>query len=192
MNYGFKLIDFARKTSIVDHYNWLCSFKGTQDQLVSMQRKNLIRLLLHLRVENCYYSSLLKKFSKIAIEEDPFRILQSLPLMDKCILEANRDLIFSALPERNPAKKKTGGSTGTPFTYWLDSESVSMIWGYTYYCWHKYADYCLGDPYVTVAGKSMRVAHQRTQERVYNRLQNNYVIPVNLIILSSKVSLQFI
>ena len=181
MNLGFRLIDFVRKTSILKHYNWLCSFNGKAADLAQLQKERLTRLLLCIQSTNSFYGPLLREIKTHAIETDPYSILKQLPVMDKDSIRTHRKQLTASLSGRFEQSKKTGGSTGAPFYYKLDAESISLSWAYTLYCWRSYAGYSPGDPYATIAGSSLRSVHNRTKEFVYHAFQNNYLIPAETI-----------
>ena len=181
MSLGFKLIDFVRKTSILDHYDWLCSFSGTGADMALLQKERLTRLLLCLKQANSFYGPLLQNTETCTIKDDPYSILKQLPIMNKNSIRTHRTQLTAKLPNRFEQDKKTGGSTGAPFYYKLDAESISLSWAYTLYCWNRYAGYNPGNPYATIAGSSLRSVHSRTKEQVYHKLQNNYLIPAESI-----------
>lgn len=181
MNAGYYLIDRIRRTEILRQYHWLCSFDGTGADLSRLQTERLVRLLSTLKQTNAFYMPLLSEVSLQQIQEEPRLILQNLPVMDKPFVQANCLALRTALPNRFEQAKQTGGSTGVPFRYWWDAESISFSWGYILYCWHRYADYSPGDPFATVAGHSLRSAKSWMKETAYHFLQNNFLIPAESI-----------
>jgi phenylacetate-CoA ligase len=181
MNAGYYLIDRVRRTEILKHYSWLCSFNGTGTDLARLQTGRLVRLLSTLKETNVFYKPLLADVTLQQIQEAPHQILRNLPVMDKPSVQSNRSVLRTVLANRFEQAKQTGGSTGVPFRYWWDAESISLSWGYILYCWHRYADYSPGDPFATIAGHSLRSVKSRIKESAYHFLQNNFLIPAESI-----------
>ena len=177
MNLNLRIIDYIRHTNILKHYNWLCCFDGSSRDLAILQSKRLRDLLLFLKEHNSYYSPLLDKISIQEIRTDPVSVLKFLPVMSKSTINANRDRIITKRLSRHAQTKRTGGSTGEPFRYLVDGETTSLTWGYTMYCWRKYADYSPRDHLLTIAGNSMRSFQGNMKELIYHSLLRNYLIP---------------
>jgi phenylacetate-CoA ligase len=107
--------------------------------------------------------------------------LTRLPVIDKSAITENSALLFNPLPGRKYQAKQTGGSTGDPLRYYIDLEAVSQHWAFILWCWHQYAGYLPGDPYLTVSGSSLGTLGARFRTKVYHTLQNNYLIKGDLI-----------
>jgi len=181
MNAGYYLIDRVRRTEILKHYRWLCSFNGTGADLARLQTGRLVRLLSTLKQTNTFYKPLLAEVPLQQIQEAPHQILRNLPVMDKPSVQVNSSALRTVLPNRFEQAKQTGGSTGVPFRYWWDAESISLSWGYILYCWHRHAGYRPGEPFATIAGHSLRSTKSRIKEAAYHFLQNNFLIPAESI-----------
>lgn len=177
MKTGLKIIDLIRGTDILSKYNELIYRNDTMQD----NRDHLVELLLCLRESNEYYKPLLLKYSESFIIDNPFQVHCSLPIMDKITIKKNFDLIYSPIKGRPTQRKKTGGSTGNPFYYIVDKEHLTWFWAHIYFFWNRYSGYHPGDPFITIAGNSLRTANRKILENVYHRLQNNYFIKGDII-----------
>ena len=151
----YRLIDILRGTRTVSYYKHFCNKRFSADELQTLQKYKLAKFLLTIRQKNQFYSDLLKRIEASQIKSAPEDVLRSMPPADKSFITQNMDRIFSPVQGRKFQAKHTGGSTGQPFHYYIDLEAVSESWAYILWCWHKYAGYELGDPYLTVAGSSL-------------------------------------
>ena len=188
MRAGIALIDKIRGTEILSKYSLLK--QQASDPLKSGYPDNqgLSRLLLAVREQNPFYKKLLSAFSVEEISKNPVKVLESLPITDKVMVNNNQHLFFSPVPGRKVHKKKTGGSTGNPFYYYVDSEHLSWFWAYIYFFWNKFSGYNPGDPFITIAGNSLRTDRKALVERTYHRLQNNYFITGDIISNDIRIS----
>jgi phenylacetate-CoA ligase len=179
MRLGIKLIDAVRGTDILQKYEILT--KQTKATVNLNSSDQLINLLLTLKKYNQYYKPLLQKHSDKEITIQPFQVLSTLPLMDKVIINHNKNLIYTAIEGRKVQQKKTGGSTGNPFYYFVDKEHLSWFWAHIYFFWNRYTGYRPGDPFITIAGNSLRTTNRRISENFYHQAQNNYFIKGDVI-----------
>ena len=185
---GIKLIDFIRGTQILRCYHELKRWIQQPEKMVDLQKENLIGLLEYLQRANKHYSPLLESFTDGEIKNTPFDVLNTMPVTDKAFINKNYDSFYNPDPERPSQKKKTGGSTGTPFYYYVDKEHLSWFWAHIYLFWNLYGGYKPGDPFVTIAGNSLRAANRQASESVYHLLQNNYFIKGDVIDPAMKIS----
>ena len=181
MRAGIVLIDKIRGTDILRKYSDLFS-KGE----ISLLHKKSITLriadlLNNLKEYNAYYKPLLSGFTTAQINENPLDVLSCLPMMNKQIINDNYSKIYSPIEGRPTQLKKTGGSTGNPFYYHVDKEHLSWFWAYIYYFWNRFSGYKPGDPFITIAGNSLRTTNKRIAETIYHKLQNNYFIKGDVI-----------
>lgn len=179
MRAGISIIDKIRGTDILDKYLEL------QDSVKTMQASDLNTrlsdLLISLKKNNNYYKSILSRFNDDQIITAPVEVLKELPVMDKTTVNENFDVILTRIKGRSVQKKKTGGSTGSPFYYYVDKDHLSWFWGYIYFFWNRFSGYAPGDPFITIAGNSLRTNNRRIIESIYHKLQNNYFIKGDVI-----------
>ncbi len=185
---GIQIIDRIRGTQILLKYQELQQLAGQPEKMAELQNQNLVSLLLYIKANNAYYRPLLEPFSNEEIKSTPFAILKKLSLSDKQIINKNFVSIYKPDPARPSQKKKTGGSTGAPFYYYVDKEHLSWFWAHIYFFWNRYGGYTPGDPFVTIAGNSLRAAKRQASESAYHFLQNNYFIKGDVIDPEMKIS----
>jgi len=188
MRAGIRIIDYIRKTDILGKYNELRQMAYSGEMVAEARKKNLTELLLTLKGKNNYYKPLLERFSIDEIISYPQIVLNSMPVIDKQVINKNYDKFFTPLPNRPSQKKKTGGSTGAPFYYHVDNEHLSWFWAHIYLFWNLYGGYNPGDPFITIAGNSLRTVNRQFSESIYHSLQNNYFIKGDVIDESLKIS----
>ena len=185
---AIKLIDVIRGTNILSRYHELKMLLEQPGKLIDLQKENLSRLLGYLQKKNKHYRPLLEKYGEEDFKNSPFSVLNSLPITDKAFINKHIDSFYNPDPERPSQKKKTGGSTGTPFYYYVDKEHLSWFWAHIYLFWNLYGGYKPGDPFVTIAGNSLRATKRQASESVYHLLQNNYFIKGDVIDPKMKLS----
>jgi phenylacetate-CoA ligase len=185
MKLGLQIIDKIRGTEILNYYDLLKSNADTD--IKQIQTHKLSSLLLEMKCYNRFYSPLLKDVSIEEITSNPTEVLKRLPIMDKKSIGNNYDYVFTRLKDRPVQRKKTGGSTGNPFYYYVDKEHLSWFWAYIYFFWHRNSGYEPGDPFITIAGNSLRTTSRQFIEKTYHLLQNNYFITGDIIDKSLKI-----
>lgn len=179
MKIGLYLIDWIRGTDILKHFEDLK--KQSSAKIVAPPTIRIAQLLKEIKNSNTFYRQIMEQFTFEEIDKNPLEVLSKLPLMDKKSISSHYKEIFTPLKHRPVQKKKTGGSTGTPFYYYVDKEHLSWFWGYIYYFWNLHSGYQPGDPFITIAGNSLRTTKKRFLEKTYHFLQNNYFITGDII-----------
>lgn len=177
----YSLIDFLRNTQVISYYKKMRQKQYSPDELEELQHNKLASFLLLLRMHNPFYSKLLRGTEESRIRTFPEDVLYSLPLTDKLFITHNMNNFFSPIQGRKYQAKRTGGSTGQPFHYYIDLKAISEIWAYILLCWNKYTNYKPGESYLTVAGSSLYSVGQQFKAKIYQILQNNYFIPGDVI-----------
>ncbi len=185
MKIGLQIIDKIRGTEILNCYDLLKSNADTNSNQI--QTHKLTSLLVEMKTSNRFYGPLLKDVSIEEINSNPTEVLKRLPIMDKKSIGSNYDDVFTQLKNRPVQRKKTGGSTGNPFYYYVDKEHLSWFWAYIYFFWHLNSGYEPGDPFITIAGNSLRTTGRQFIEKTYHLLQNNYFITGDIIDNSLKI-----
>jgi phenylacetate-CoA ligase len=181
MRAGIRIIDKIRGTQILSKYSILLRDAGNGKEFENPDKAGLAELLTAVKKNNKFYNNLLSAFTDKDIYQDAVQALKALPIMDKSKVNNNISSIFMPVPGRKVHRKKTGGSTGNPFYYYVDSEHLSWFWAYIYFFWNKYSGYNPGDPFITIAGNSLRTDKKAYLEKVYHKLQNNYFIKGDII-----------
>lgn len=179
MKAGIRIIDIIRGTKILEKYEVLKSTATMSNNDISINR--LAQFLISIKHNNEYYKPLLTNFDNAHIIANPLEVLKSLPIIDKKTINENYTSVFTPVKGIKTQKKKTGGSTGSPFYYYVDNEHLSWFWAYIYFFWNRFADFAPGDPFITIAGNSLRTNNRRVVEKIYHGLQNNYFIKGDII-----------
>lgn len=188
MKARIQLIDWLRGTNILECYEQLRSFEALPGKIQNLRIQNLSNLLEYLKNNNKYYSAFLERFTNNELRAYPMVVLQNLPVIDKPQIKSNLDKIYSPDKHHPAQRKKTGGSTGEPFHYFVDKKHISWFWAHIYFFWNLYGGYEPGDPFVTIAGNSLRAVNRRAGESLYHHLQNNYFIKGDVIHPEMKIS----
>jgi phenylacetate-CoA ligase len=181
MRFRIKLIDYYRGTGILDNYDKLKHLIKNDNFYDELRISNMINLLVTLKQTNKYYQPLLENFTETEIRKNPEKVLSSLPVIDKKTINDHYNQVFTPIKGRPYQSKKTGGSTGEPFYYKVDKEHLSWMWAHIYLFWNLYSGYNPGDPFVTIAGNSLRTVNKQVTEKFYHLLQNNYFIKGDII-----------
>ena len=181
MKLGIRIIDLYRGTDILGKYRQLKKLASDDKAHQKLSNDNMISFLGTIRRSNRYYSPLLHSVSEQEIIHSPLEVLSRLPYTDKHFINRHYQEIFSPIENRGYQKKKTGGSTGEPFYYMVDKEHLSWMWAHNYLFWNRCSGYEPGDPFVTIAGNSLRTVNRQLSEGFYHTLQNNYFIKGDLI-----------
>lgn len=180
MKAGIWLIDKIRGTSILDKFNFLVDEPNSAHEEYP-NKDTLAALLLAVKRNNPYYGKLLSQIPDELILAEPLKAHSLLPLIDKKDINNHLTEFYNPYPGRKTQQKKTGGSTGSPFYYYVDKEHLSWFWAYIYFYWNKYSGFQPGDPFITIAGNSLRTSKAAFTEGIYHRLQNNYFITGDII-----------
>jgi len=180
MKAGIWLIDKIRGTDILEKYRFLVNESGSANKDFFV-KESLAALLLAVKRNNPYYGKLLSQTPDELIKADPLKVHSTLPLIDKQEINNHITEFYKPYPGRKTQQKKTGGSTGSPFYYYVDKEHLSWFWAYIYFYWNRHSGYQPGDPFITIAGNSLRTSKAAFTESIYHRLQNNYFITGDII-----------
>lgn len=189
MSLRIRLIDLVRNTDILERYKDLIELSSNDTLFNEKRNDHLVRLLLSLK-DNSFYEQKLESFTPEYIKWHPYEVLKSLPIIDKETINKNYTSLYTPIKGRETQLKKTGGSTGNPLYYYVDKEHLSWFWAHIYFFWHLYAGYKPGDPFITIAGNSLRTVKRKAIEDIYHKLQNNYFIKGDLIKPTLKLNKQ--
>lgn len=181
MKSGIKIIDWVRNTKVIDRYEFLKKEDSLNLTGLYPDKQRLAFLLLNLKQSNPFYGRYLQNYSVNDIKCDPVSILNRLPVIDKKTVNEHYSSFYKPIRGRKLQRKKTGGSTGSPFYYYVENEHLSWFWAYIYFFWNKYSSYNPGDPFITVAGTSLSTGRKKVIEKTYHYLQNNYFIKGDII-----------
>ncbi len=176
---SYYLIDLLRNTGVVTEYLTISKeiAKG-YDFLENNKRDKLIKLLQNLDAHP-FYTEYIKGYDQQTIITDPFRVLQSLPIISKQHINNYQNWYLSN-NKQHYEKRYTGGSTGSPFNYYLSKYSISRITAFNYYLWNYFLGYKLGDKILTIGGNSLG-QNATFKIKLYNFLQRKSFISGDVI-----------
>ena len=176
----YSVIDLLRNTTVVKEYNSIKKeiAKG-YNFLDDFKRTKLISLLKN-SSKHPFYKDLIQGFDEKTITSDPYKVLNSLPLVSKQQIDGYKTWFTEIDTDQNYESRFTGGSTGTPFKYYLSKYSISRITAFNYFLWHHFLGYNIGDRILTIGGDSLgQIPNMKT--KLYNFLQRKYFIPGDII-----------
>ena len=130
-------IDWVRGTRISANLRLYRKSQWWDRERLAAYRDRLLRKIIHHCYQNVpFYKETFKK-RKLAPEDiQTIDDLTKLPIIDKQIIKKNYDAFF----DQNINRKKllrfqTSGSTGEPFTYYLDKHAWSSNWACGFRTW---------------------------------------------------------
>ena len=120
--------DFRKTLQMINRTEFL-SF----DILNSLVEKNLSEILLHAYNTTTYYNNLIQKlgFNEQKILRYPTHIISKIPFVDKSTIRDNYDLFISnAKKTTSYDYTSTGGTSGEPFYFHINSDRSAKEWAY--------------------------------------------------------------
>jgi phenylacetate-CoA ligase len=150
-------------------YNFLqITDKWDKDTLINYQKKELKKLLEH-AVKH------VKFYSDIPLNSDnPVKNLEKFPIIEKGTIRDNMEaFIADNIPRKNTYYVTTGGTTGTPFGFFLDNSVYGKEWAYVMTGW-KRAGLKPGDRVVSFRGVEFKNAKKGIfwqENPIYNMLE---------------------
>ena len=150
--------DFIFGTSLSRNYRELQSSQWwSAESIKELQAQKLNRLIKHAYQNVPYYNEL---FNRYGVNPDKFELiynLKKIPVLTKETARNNlKKLKASNAALFKPIVNKTGGSTGSPFSYLITKEVASACWAGIYRGWN-WAGYEFGDKRVTIGAFSLGI-----------------------------------
>lgn len=175
----FKLMERLRGTRAL---YFLDQFEKTQwwprERLLEWQNERLRRLIKHIVANVPFYRDYFRNKGLKPGDIDGQKDLYKLPIVDKELISQNysRFMADNAVTFK-PHQTRTGGTTGTPFIFFIDRDSWSVGWAGNWRGW-GWGGYSIGDKLAVLAGASLVQNRKETLLRrvkyqiYYNYLQN--------------------
>ena len=133
----------------------------SRQQLTDIQNLKLKHLITHCYNNVPYYTRL---FRSLGLTPDDFTSaadLQKLPMLTKQMVRDNyNNLISLDISSRRYTKESTGGSTGTPMQFMVDTAEWSADWASSFRAWQWYG-FALGEKMFTLGGNSLVAKKKR-------------------------------
>ncbi|WOF16349.1 phenylacetate--CoA ligase family protein [Methanoplanus sp. FWC-SCC4] len=174
----FPVMERYSHTCIQRHLDFI---KTTQwwsaEDLEKLQLKKLRAMIIHSYENVPYYHRL---FRENNLQPDDIKCkldLKKIPVLSKDIIRKNQnDLLAQNISSSKIMKTYSSGSTGEPFSYFLDLNSYSAGWAQTFRCW-GWGGYEIGDHYVKISLNPRTSAHKKMQDLL---LKTKYVYALQL------------
>jgi phenylacetate-CoA ligase len=176
----YSIIDVLRKTDVVKEYATI-KYEISQgyDFLQNNKRKKLAKLITSMQYHP-FYKNYIDGFDTNIINNDPEKILSSLPIISKEQISSYNNWYTSTDANKKYEQRYTGGSTGAPFNYYLSKYSISRITAFNYYLWNFFLGYKVGDKILAIGGNSLG-QNSSFKSKVYNYLQRKEFISGDVI-----------
>ncbi len=176
----YSVIDLLRNTTVVKEYNSIKKEIAQGYDFLENYKQTKLVTLLKKASKHPFYKDLILGFDEKTINSDPTKVLQSLPYVSKQQIDQYKNWFTDIDTEQAYESRFTGGSTGTPFKYYLSKYSISRITAFNYFLWHQFLGYNIGDKILTIGGDSLgQIPNMKT--KLYNFLQRKYFIPGDII-----------
>ncbi len=125
------------------------------EQLEEYQNRKIRQLIIHAYNNVPFYHNLFRNLELYPEDIKSPEDLKKLPILTKEEIKKNfPDFLATNIKELGPIPRRTGGTTGKPFRYYLDRDSLSASWAVTFRGWN-WSGYKYGDKIVTIAGSSL-------------------------------------
>lgn len=145
-------------------------FEKNKDKWLDFQKERLVKILCYAQKHSQYYNRILAK--RVITNKNAIKLLQSLPLLDKQIIQRiGREIYSDEITEHWKLWLNTGGSTGNPLKfpalyYGLPLEAICQMMLY------RKMGYKLGDVIVSVGGN--RVSETDLNNNIYWETGGNF------------------
>jgi phenylacetate-CoA ligase len=149
----------------------------TPIDLENFQQKKLQSLLKHAYENVPYYHKIFKKLKLKPQDIKNSTCLQKLPILTKEIIRNNlNDLIAQNYSKGKFIPYATGGSTGEPLSFFIDSQRYAQNMGAAYREW-SWAEYNLGDKVAFLWGSPHDLSHRdEMKKKVSNFIQRKIML----------------
>lgn len=170
---AIRLVDRFRDTDALNVYR---EYLHTQWSSPAIHRAYQItalkKLIAHAYTNTVYYRELFDREGLTPADFTALDSLSMLPILEKDTIRARQeDFIAKNMGQFSPKKKATGGSTGTPLSYFMDRDARSSHWATMYRQWHT-GGWRPGTMLVYLGGSSIFPAANDVKRWVYVRLNN--------------------
>lgn len=154
---------YTRNVQLIDYLN-----KADNETRKQFIISNFNKIFTHFKTNNSFYGRLLRdsdiKFNSISSIAE----IRAIPLLTKSILKE-----IPILERTNIAygyrQYNTGGTTGTPLSFYVGKDFYSREWSHMHYMWKKIG-YTPASTKITLRGKSLGKTY------IYNFNQNEFLI----------------
>ena len=133
----------------------------SKEQLEELQNKKLQRLVNHCYNNVPYYRQLFDASGLTPADIRTREDLHKLPVLTKqTIRDHYKDIVSRDIDRRRYTNESTGGSTGTPLQFIIDTAEWSADWASSFRAWNWYG-FRLGEKMFTLGGNSLVAKKKR-------------------------------
>lgn len=127
----------------------------SREQLTDLQNRKLQALIKHCYEHVPYYHRMMVERELTPADITCSKDLIKLPILTKQLVrEHYNELISDDINQRKYSKESTGGSTGTPMQFVVDTDEWSADWASSFRAW-KWYGFHLGEKMFTLGGNSL-------------------------------------
>ncbi|PHZ84839.1 CoF synthetase [Paremcibacter congregatus] len=136
----------------------------SDDERASYLVTKLNRIIKHATSSFDFYTKLYDKHNLLGTSLKYLDDFKQFPIITKELLRTHIDQFNGALT------MNTGGTTGEPFSFFLDKQAFSREWAHMHYIW-KNKNYVKTDIKITLRGKNLG-----NKNIIYNPVHNEFII----------------
>ena len=127
----------------------------SKEQMEELQNKKLQQLMKHCYNNVPYYRQLFDTSGLTPADIQTRKDLHNLPVLTKQTIRDNyKDIISKDIDQRRYTNESTGGSTGTPLQFIIDTAEWSADWASSFRAW-SWHGFRLGEKMFTLGGNSL-------------------------------------
>ena len=171
---GFKIIDLLRGTRALSVFEELSKKQYLPPEQVENESTRLMEIHFNRVIKSVPFYRNDKRYCNIS----------TIPYLEKENVKSQyNDFFVDGVDRTKAVKKTTGGSTGSPFTYYTSKESQSYLWAGILLSWSA-AGYEIGDKVAMVAGASL-FRNKSFSQKIYYSLMNVVLMDANSLTKST-------
>jgi phenylacetate-CoA ligase len=164
--YGLKQKLQKFGTAGLNQYNFITQLRKSQwyayQTIIENQKKALIKIILHAKNTVSYYRKVLNQVDNLEIKNDPFSILESMPILEKStVLNNYSSFVSDNYKGKRLITEETSGSTGTPLKIFCNKSAYSFNHALGLTRWKEWADVKMNDKKIMFGGKPIISIYQK-------------------------------
>jgi len=170
--YGFdlkKMLKFVNENQYWD-----------EERIYNYQLAQLKKLINHIYTSVPYYRKVMKNIGMQPEDFKDIKDLKAFPIINKQTIRDNFDLFLAEdYKKYYPMQRSTGGTTGIPFKYFIDTYSWCLNWA-TKMRTFSWGSYTFGKDKIAIlkGGSMYRKGKYSPKTYLWNYLNNYYTIPI--------------
>jgi phenylacetate-CoA ligase len=174
---SLRLFDVFGRYFAFRNLPYLQKIEYSQSQAKRFQRGMLKILMEHAYDHVPYYHDIFRKLNLNPHYQDPYALLQKLPILTKDVVRQQYSQLISNYPTRYKVAK-TSGSSGVPLKILRDYAGDGLAQA-SYYEGLSWYGYDIGDPIVQLWGRRPVPTRKQQIVQIKNRITNFYELNAN-------------